>query len=106
MARAEVAQALVDSGLRLGGHPGQSRALSLARAVRGARPAGPAPLSSPEAAALRENRHALLPWEHACLHFGRLSQGVCACGMCVVCVCAGLPSGPLCLEAQLRWGRC
>lgn len=89
MARAEVAQALADSGLRLGVHPGQSRALSLARAVRGQ--AGPPLCRAQKLLLLRENRHALLPWEHACLHFGPLSQGVCACGMCVVCVCAGLP---------------
>ena len=73
-----MAQALVDSGLRLGVHPGQSQALSLARAVRGARPAGPAALST-RSCCSRGEQACSLPWEHACPHCGHPSPGVCAC---------------------------
>ena len=105
MARAEVAQTLIDGGLRLGVHPGRSRALSIARAVRGVQPAGPAPLSSPEATA-PEGEQVCSFAPGARLPALWAPELRCVRVWCVWCVCAGLPSGPLSLEAQLRWSRC
>lgn len=87
MAKAEVAQALIDGGLRLGVHPGRSRALSLARAVRGVRPAGPAPLSSPEATA-PEGEQACSFAPGACLPalWAPELRCVCVWYVCGVCV--------------------